>query len=72
MAGEERKTELRYENLIGGSGEIYSVQKNGKKRFFMTVEIDEERAKRYLKNPAEFVIKVDGSSEEWERERKIV
>ena len=72
MTEEKRKIELKYENLLGGRGEIYSIEKEGKKHFFMSVEIDEEKAKNYLKNPVEFIAAVDGSSREWEREKKTV
>lgn len=72
MTEEKRKIELKYSNSCGRSGEIYSEVLGGRKHYFMTVEIDEETAKIYLKSPEEFIKTVDGKVVEWERDRKTL
>ncbi len=72
MAKEEtRNSMLRYGDMIRGNGEVYSETINGKTHFYMSVEISEELAKDYVRNPEKFIAAIRGSKEEWERERKI-
>ena len=69
---ETRKSMLLYGDMLRGNGEIYSETRNGKTRFYMSVEISEEIAKDYVNNPEKFIAAISGSKEEWERERKTL
>ena len=73
MAKEEiRNSMLRYGDMIRGNGEVYSETINGKTHFYMSVEISEELAQDYVRNPERFIAAISGSKEEWERERKTL